>query len=98
VTDQTFLDAFFLAAASLDAGRPADALAAAARFEAMRPSLMWSWAFARARLLHARAEEALGRFDDARRIADELADLWRDADADYPPVVELAALRGRLRR
>jgi tetratricopeptide (TPR) repeat protein len=90
------LAAWLLAEASLAAGNAADAAAAARRLRAMVVPSDYAFTLGRAGLVLARAEEALGRGDEARAAAAELAELWRDADPDYPPAAELRALRARL--
>jgi predicted Zn-dependent protease len=91
------LDSLFLGEVALEAGRVDEAADALRRFQRMSPSLFWSsWAYPRSLLLLARAEAARGRTGEAREIADRLARLWADADPDFPPLLELRALRERL--
>jgi tetratricopeptide (TPR) repeat protein/tRNA A-37 threonylcarbamoyl transferase component Bud32 len=93
----SFLDSLFLGEVALEAGRADEAADALRRFQRMSPSLFWSsWAYPRSLLLLARAEEARGRVGEARELADRLARLWADADPDFPPLLELRALRERL--
>jgi tetratricopeptide (TPR) repeat protein len=93
----TYLDSFFLGEAALEAGRPDEAAEALRRFQRMSlPSSVLAWAYPRSLLLLARAEEAAGRLPEARAAAERVARTWRDADPDFPPLVELAALRSRL--
>jgi tetratricopeptide (TPR) repeat protein len=93
----TYLDSFFLGEAALEEGRPDEAVEALRRFQRMSlPSSVLAWAYPRSLLLLARAEEAAGRLPEARDAAERLARTWRDADPDFPPLVELAALRARL--
>ncbi len=93
----SFLDSLLLAEAALEAGRTDEAADALRRFQRMSPSLFWaSWAYPRSLLLLARAEADRGRTGEAREIADRLERLWADADADFPPLLELRALRDRL--
>ena len=44
----------------------------------------------------ARLYERAGRMDDARRTCEHLREVWKDADADLPPVRELGATLARL--
>jgi tetratricopeptide (TPR) repeat protein/tRNA A-37 threonylcarbamoyl transferase component Bud32 len=44
----------------------------------------------------ARLYERAGRLDDARRICERLREVWKNADADLPPVRELSVTLARL--
>ena len=44
----------------------------------------------------ARLYERAGRMDDAQRTCEHLLEVWKDADADLPPVRELRATLARL--
>jgi tetratricopeptide (TPR) repeat protein len=95
----SFLDGFFLGEAALEAGQFEEAAAALRRHERRNVSICWlAFGHPRSLLLLARALEGQHRLDEARSVAERLGRLWRDAEPDYPGLLELRALEARLRR
>jgi serine/threonine protein kinase/tetratricopeptide (TPR) repeat protein len=92
-----FFDSLLLGEAALEAGHPDEAVEALHRYQRMNVPIFWlGLGYPRSLLLLARAEAARGRTAQAREAADRLARIWADADPDYPPLLELQALRERL--
>ncbi len=89
--------AYLLAEFSMQGGEPTEVLAALERYRRIWPGGGWrGWGWSRSLLLAARAEERLGRLDEARATTDRLLRVLRRADPALPLLAEARALRGRL--
>jgi hypothetical protein len=89
--------AYLLAEFSNQGGEPSEALAAVERYQRIWPGGGWrGWGWSRSLLLAARANERLGRLDEARADAVRLLKVLRRADPGLPLLVEIQALRARL--
>jgi tetratricopeptide (TPR) repeat protein len=97
VTQEDGPTLWLLAHAALDAGHPAEAVAAVDRLRTTGGGLWRTWGWPRALYLRAVALERLGDRAGARETVGRLLELWRRADPDLPYLAEARALDARLR-
>jgi tetratricopeptide (TPR) repeat protein len=95
--DDGLAPAYLLAELNDAAGRPDEVTAAVERFHRMWPRTIWrGWAWSRSLLLAARAEERLGRREEALATVERLLAVLRRADPGLPLLADARALRERL--
>ncbi|HET9552201.1 MAG TPA: protein kinase [Anaeromyxobacteraceae bacterium] len=88
---------YLLAELNAATGRPEEVVAAVERFHRMWPRTIWrGWAWSRSLLLAARAEERLGRREEALAAVERLLAVLRRADEGLPLLRDARHLRERL--
>jgi tetratricopeptide (TPR) repeat protein len=89
--------AFLVASLSARSGEDAEAVEAFRRFRGLYiPTTMWrSWAHPASLATEAEALARLGRHGEARAVADQLLEEWKDAAPEEPLLARALAISGR---